>query len=437
MELSGGKIRSQLKSLDGAARAVLSGVFGRRLPADLILSDFYRTHRHCGSRDRALIGAGVYALLRYWGLVRKWIDPERREKIETGEIQLSEPELGFLLYFGFFCAYPEAPALETLGAEFNIPAPGSPASEPELRAAQLAAACGAELTFSWRDMVPEWVFAAGGEFVNESFCRRLMRRPPLWVRIVSRPESVFEEFRRNNLRFSVPPAFPHCASISNARVNFRVFSTFQAGCFEIQDLASQGIGLVAGARPGERWLDACAGAGGKTLQLAARMEGKGTLVAGDVRKKKLEELRLRARRAGFFNVQTRPHEGRLWRGFSPCDGVLLDAPCSGSGVWRRNPGPVWAAGAEENIGEFRRIQTEILEHFAPAVKPGGVLVYSTCSVFPAENEEPVREFLDRNPEFRLDPVVDPLTGNSTAGTVRLETPESDTMFVARMRKGEA
>jgi len=138
----------------------------------------------------------------------------------------------------------------------------------------------------------------------------------------------------------------------------------------------------------------------------------------------------------LFNIHTRPHTGKLWRDFKPADRVLLDVPCSGSGVWRRNPGLQWCF-TEETLQEHVALQQEILEHFADAVKPGGHLIYSTCSLFPEENELQIRSFLERHPEFTPAMQMHPLTRRTTEGIFRfapVDNADCDFMFAAVLEK---
>ena len=183
---------------------------------------------------------------------------------------------------------------------------------------------------------------------------------------------------------------------------------------------------------------ACAGAGGKTLALAELMERTGTVVAGDIRAYKLDDLRKRARRAGFPNIMTRPWDGKKISGKQAAnfDGVLVDAPCSCSGVWRRNPDGRWSTTAAD-VDAMAPIQREVLDHAAPAVRPGGVLVYATCSVFASENQAVVADFLASHPEFIPEAFENPLDGTPVEdGMLAIDgsADNSDSMFVARLRR---
>jgi 16S rRNA (cytosine967-C5)-methyltransferase len=189
--------------------------------------------------------------------------------------------------------------------------------------------------------------------------------------------------------------------------------SFREGLFEIQDEGSQLLGMLVDAPP-TRVVDACAGAGGKTLQLAAQMKNRGELFALDIDARRLDDLRQRARRAGVHNARVRliPAEGPAAREaltdlVGVADRVLVDAPCTGTGTLRRKPDARYRFSDEMLVEAVAR-QEALLEQCAPLVKPGGRLIYGTCSVLRAENEAVVEAFLDRHPEFRVVPPADKL-----------------------------
>ena len=428
------KMESQLNLLYNAGKSVINGVFGRQMPPDLLLAEFFRNNRQCGSRDRALISGCIYALLRYWGYLRNIMPAEWRKSCERGEVLFSKRELGVLFYTALYCDRPGADELAIFTRICNLPQlPRDGGRSPVARARTAAKTLGVECTLNSLQLLPDWLREKipHAEAVAES----LAQRPPMWIRIHREEEKCLAEFKEKNLRCEVSDKLPGAAALYAPRINLFSLESYAKGRFEVQDLASQAIGAVCGVRPGERVLDACAGAGGKTLQLGALMKNKGTIIAGDIRANKLDELRRRAVRAGLFNIRTRPHEGRLWRDFTPCDRVLLDVPCTGSGVWRRNPGMQWAFTLEK-LEAHTKVQKEILENFCSAVKPGGTLIYSTCSLFPEENELQIEAFLQRHEEFVLKEAPHPLTGVFTNGCYRFNAGEGncDYMFAAVMEK---
>lgn len=181
--------------------------------------------------------------------------------------------------------------------------------------------------------------------------------------------------------------------------NSALFRTkaFKDGMFEQQDAGSQMIGAFVDAKPGLRVVDACAGSGGKTLQLASSMEGKGVIIAMDTEQWKLDDLKKRAKRAGAFNIEPRVIDSTkvIKRMHESADIVLIDAPCSGTGVIRRMPDSKWRDG-REHLNEIRATQKDILDRYSKIAKIGGIVVYSTCSILPSENEKQIEAFLHNN-----------------------------------------
>ncbi len=170
--------------------------------------------------------------------------------------------------------------------------------------------------------------------------------------------------------------------------------TFKKGWFEVQDTSSQMVAELLDPKPGERVIDTCAGAGGKTLHIASLMQNKGQIIALDIYQKKLKELKRRARRAKAFNIETRPIDSTkvIKKLKQSADRVLIDAPCSGLGVLRRNPDAKWKL-KPEFIEDIKKTQQQILQDYSTLVKKGGTLVYATCSILPSENRQQVDAFL--------------------------------------------
>lgn len=186
-----------------------------------------------------------------------------------------------------------------------------------------------------------------------------------------------------------------------------VFQTeqFKNGLFEVQDASSQLVAEFLNVEPGMRVVDACAGAGGKSLHLAAQMENKGQIIALDIFGNKLNELKRRAKRNGAFNIETRAIESTkvIKKLYEKADRVLIDAPCSGLGVLRRNPNAKWKL-QPEFIESIKTTQQEILQQYSKIVKKGGKMVYATCSILPSENRNQVDQFLssEEGKGFRLE-----------------------------------
>jgi 16S rRNA (cytosine967-C5)-methyltransferase len=186
---------------------------------------------------------------------------------------------------------------------------------------------------------------------------------------------------------------------------------FIKGQIEVQDEGSQLAALLAAAKPGEQVIDLCAGAGGKTLALAAQMQGKGRLIATDHDKRQLAPIHERLSRAGVHNCDVRTPKGEgdaLADIRGSADLVLIDAPCTGTGTWRRNPDAKWRM-RPGSLEVRLKDQIEVLDRAAPLVKPGGRIAYITCSVLPAENGGQIRAFLARHPDFAVVPASQTLT----------------------------
>jgi len=264
------------------------------------------------------------------------------------------------------------------------------------------------------------------------FLRLQNVRPPLWIRL-NHPErcnEVVQDLASHDLEVKWI-AEGQSALVSG---NFGVYqcASFKAGLFEVQDGASQQIAQSVGAQPGQKIWDACAGGGGKTVALAAALRGKGALYASDIRSHKLEEAKRRCQRAGFHNVRTLVWNGdelpkfgkevHLQAGF---DAVLVDAPCSSSGTWRRNPDARLRISDSEARRGLHELQLKLVTQAARRVRPGGALVYGTCSWCVEENEDIVDAFVARNaPQLQLQHATQTLLGAPIQ--------DSDTMFAARL-----
>jgi 16S rRNA (cytosine967-C5)-methyltransferase len=184
------------------------------------------------------------------------------------------------------------------------------------------------------------------------------------------------------------------ALVLKERANVFLTDAFKQGFFEVQDASSQLVARFLDVQPGMRVVDCCAGAGGKTLHMASLMENKGQLIAMDLYESKLKQLKLRAKRNGAFNIEYRIIDSTkvIKKLYEKADRVLIDAPCSGLGVLKRNPDSKWKL-QPEFIDNIRKVQAEVLENYSRIVKPGGKLVYATCSILPSENQEQIKKFL--------------------------------------------
>jgi 16S rRNA (cytosine967-C5)-methyltransferase len=276
-------------------------------------------------------------------------------------------------------------------------------------------------------LVPHWVREECPEILLPSELDALHRRGRLWVRLREPKES--DSTAPEGWLLDPSHVLPRAAEAKGEGDLTRT-EEYLKGEFEVQDLGSQVILESLGVIPEGIWLDACAGAGGKTLQLADLIGREGRVDAFDIRTEALEELRVRSKRAGLANVHTltaTPNERY--------DGVLLDLPCSGSGTWRRAPHLKWTT-PRDALSHQRERQVLLLRNFAKNVRPGGRLVYATCSLARCENEGVVKDFLKKAPEFEA---VEPIQtfGYEWDGIglpIRPARHDTDGFYVATLRR---
>ncbi|WP_124980508.1 RsmB/NOP family class I SAM-dependent RNA methyltransferase [Nonlabens xiamenensis] len=251
-----------------------------------------------------------------------------------------------------------------------------------------------------RESIPDWLDEMGiKELGNlwEQEIAALNKQAPVVLRVnrlKTDLDTLKEKMVAEEIATTKHERFPD-ALILNDRANVFRTQPFNDGLFEVQDAGSQLIADFLKPEPGTRVMDACAGAGGKTLHLAAMMENKGQIIATDIYKNKLHELKRRARRAGAHNIETRLLDSTkvIKKLDGKMDALLIDAPCSGLGVLRRNPDAKWKL-QPEFVEEIKKTQQEILQSYSRVLKPGGAMVYATCSIFQSENEHQVETFLN-------------------------------------------
>jgi len=268
------------------------------------------------------------------------------------------------------------------------------------------------LASSWPDWLAERAVAERDDAL--ALAGGLNARAPMTVRantLVTTRDALAAELAKAGLATSPGKLAPNALHI-DTRTNLFGLEAFKRGAFEAQDEGSQLLAELVAPQPGSIVVDACAGAGGKTLALAATMANRGRLIACDIDAHKLEELRRRARRAGVSNAQaiTVGADDRAWPApldglVGRCDRVLVDAPCSGVGALRRNPEARWRL-AEADLADFARRQRAIVTRAAELLAPGGRLVYATCTVLAEENAEVVDALLTARPELEVVPIVD-------------------------------
>ena len=283
--------------------------------------------------------------------------------------------------------------------------------------------------------VPSWL--AGEMELGAAYLRHLQREPSLWIRTKIGADA---EVARD-LGSCDRPVFPAaistpaglCALKYRGTADLHKAPGFQSGAFEIQDLSSQLVGHACAPEPGETWWDACAGEGGKSLHLCDLMRNKGLLWATDRSVRRLSVLKRRAARAAAFNYRAAVWTGAGSAPFrTPCDGVLVDAPCSGVGTWQRNPHARWTTSIDD-VGELTAVQSALLGNAARSVKPGGRLVYSVCTLTRSETHGVADGFGAAHRDF--EPAALPISASGLARITLLPGDmDANGMFIAAWRR---
>ncbi len=363
------------------AQALLS-IFTEGRYADKVIEYTLRNNPKAGSRDRAFIAETTYEIVRHYRLYAGVLD-----KIPETEADFWKMAGIHLVLWAANQPGAGAPTLPDW-AEFKGLNPSKIVQQAtRLRQDRRYAAS-----------IPDWLDALGEQELGERWGETLdwLNRPAQVVLRANRLKTDRSGLRKSLEREGISTQLlgETDALVLSRRQNVFQTRAFKNGLFEVQDFSSQLVAPFLSPEPGMRVVDACAGSGGKTLHLAALMQGRGQLVALDTLEWKLQELRQRARRAGASNIETRPIANRkaIKRLYGSADRLLLDVPCSGLGVLRRNPDSKWKL-SPEFIANLRQTQREILQFYSPIVKTGGRLVYATCSILPSENELQVQAFL--------------------------------------------
>ena len=259
-----------------------------------------------------------------------------------------------------------------------------------------------------RESIPDWMDKMGAKELGEKVWTKEITAQNQRAEVILRANTLRtnalklkEILAKEEIVADVVKGYPYAVKLTERKNVFRT-QAFKDGLFEVQDASSQLVADMLDIKPGMRIIDTCAGAGGKTLHLAALSQNKGQIIAMDIYGHKLLELKKRARRDGAHNIDTRVIDSTkvIKKLKESADRVLIDAPCSGLGVLKRNPGSKWKL-QPEFIDNIRKTQAEILDSYSSMVKPGGKLVYATCSVLPSENEKQVEAFLKNHEEFTL------------------------------------
>lgn len=383
---------------------LLADVMDTPRPADAITSAFFRNRRYIGAKDRADIAGQVYRVLRHWARLHWWL--------ERGN-HMPDPR-ALILADCILAQGRDADAVAGLfnGSKFGPP----PLSDRERRLARTLDSHTLDHPSQpdeVRAEVPDWAVepmraAFGDRFLVE--LSAMLGEAPLDLRVnpvKATREQAMAALAEVGINAALTPLSPVGLRLPG-RAPIMALDAYKNGMIEIQDEGSQLVALIADAKPGMQVVDFCAGAGGKTLAIAAMMENKGRVVASDVLEGRLTRAKERFRRAGLHNIETRAlkNERDPWvkRHKGKFDRVIIDAPCSGTGTWRRNPDSRWRP-LGPGLSDLVPLQASILESASRLARPGGRVIYATCSLLPEENERQVEAFLAAHPDFTLVPVA--------------------------------
>lgn len=386
------RVQAAIELLD----AVIAAAQADGAPADRLVSDYFRQRRYAGSKDRRAVRELVYAAIRACGPVP-----------ESGRAAMLRLAAGDPAIAALFDGSTHAPA---------------PVAEGEAAAVGGAA--------------PEWLVAAlaqSGEARED--IAALSDRAPLDVRVNTlKADRATLDLPETGERLAAPQALRFAAGTPVEQ-----WQAYQAGQIEVQDHGSQLACMAVAAAPGETVIDLCAGAGGKTLALAAAMDNRGTLIACDTDRARLSRLAPRAERAGAGMIDARLLDpgselAALAEFVGTADAVLVDAPCSGTGTWRRKPEAKWRL-TPRRLERFAQVQARLIGIAAELVKPGGRLIFVTCSLLDAEGADQVAAFLSANPGWAIDPLALPIgQGHGKGWRLSPFHDGTDGFFVARLSR---
>lgn len=373
------------KNLVLAIVSGLKNILLEKKQADTTVEQILTSNKSWGARDRHFIADNIYHIVRYKRLYEHCVGEE---------------------------AWSEGSLWRMFGAKWLIEKNVLPewGEFSELVKESVLSAYEAGQTIrKIRESIPDWLDKLGEKELGANWEKEItaLNTPAKFcIRIntlKTNKEVIKKLFADEGIECTESDLAPD-ALIILSKKNLRNYPAYKNGLFEVQDVASQLVAPMLDVQAGMMVIDGCAGAGGKTLHLAALMKNQGEILAVDVHEKKLEELERRAKRAGCLIIQTIVSE-RLTKNYQvrlhrTVDRILLDVPCSGLGVLRRKPDAKWSL-TEKFIRELQTTQAQILDEYAPMLKVGGYMVYSTCSILPSENEKQIQAFLERNKGFEL------------------------------------
>jgi 16S rRNA (cytosine967-C5)-methyltransferase len=383
----------------------LQAIFEEGQYADKVIERTLKSNPKWGARDRSFIAETTYEMVRWWRLI--------------GHLSPSKD------YWDLFGTYwlmqgnqlPEWEEFARINPD-KLKGKYESIDDPAML-----------------ESIPEWLHKLGKSELGdvwEAEIHSLNEEAEVVLRVntlKTTREKLKNQLAADGINTYIVKGYPD-ALILEERENVFRHAAFKEGLFEVQDASSQLVAAALAVEPGMRVIDACAGAGGKALHLAALMENKGKILAMDVEDWKLQQTKLRARRDGVSIIEPKPIEGTktIKRLKESADRLLLDVPCSGLGVLRRNPDTKWKLSLD-SIQKVQETQQEILQSYPSMLKPGGQMVYATCSILPSENELQVKKFLESEAGKDFELIEDKKVLAQESGF--------DGFYIARLQKKEA
>lgn len=364
----------------------------KRFPADKVIDRYFKNRRYIGSGDRAYVGELFYWILRNLSLCQWRVGTQTNARLLVfSALQLrKEYKLAELEQLCDGSKYAPHTITDSERTALLKPQEGTPPDHVRLNYPEWLEP---QLRLSMKDEFEKGMLALSEQASTDLRANTLK----------TTREALVAELNAEGFPCDETPSSPVGVRLQK-RMPIFTSPLFKAGHFEVQDEGSQMVAGLVGAKPGMKVIDFCAGAGGKTLAIAAQMHNKGRILAWDVSAKRLLQIKERLKRAGVDNVQTHVIESEsdafIKRHKATADRVLVDAPCSGTGTWRRNPDLKWRFSAQD-LQEVAALQTTILQSASRLVAVGGRLIYATCSILPCENDEQVEKFIKNNANFRV------------------------------------
>jgi 16S rRNA (cytosine967-C5)-methyltransferase len=391
-------------------------------PLDVVMEEVMPESRFPSKRDRAFIQTIVYGVLRWQGRIDWIIDHFSNIKLQRIDPKVLNALRMGLFQIIFLDRVPTSAAVNTsVELSKSVAEPyvvkfvnailrkaSSTHTEvpfPQISQNPVASIAATQSFPEW--LVERWLKRFGAEECR-ALCSFINTIPPITVRVNdlrTNRDELQKVMAQEAESATVTRCSPMGLSFVNPKFPIAKMTAYQNGWFQVQDEAAQLISLFLAPRPGERIMDACAGLGGKTGHIAQLMENKGRIIAVDRDRKKLGILRSEMMHLGISTVTTRSLDlerpSEAGNGAPGFDRILLDAPCSGLGVLRRNPDAKWNK-AKQNLASFQKRQIEMLTHLAPLLKVDGILLYTVCSMEPEENEAVVEAFVQSHPGFMVE-----------------------------------